>query len=181
MRKLAIVFGAALLLVGGALPFPAAAAGEKIGYVDLTRALNEIDEGKQVKKKLKREFDKKQKELDGKQNEVKAAKEEFDNLPPMVSEDVRRQKAQELQRQLYDLQILYANLQTKLTEKEAELTKPIFEKMELILNKIGKEQGYTLILEKSKSSILYAPPHMDLTNEMIRRFNKLRTPKKKGK
>ncbi|NOZ88237.1 MAG: OmpH family outer membrane protein [Deltaproteobacteria bacterium] len=156
---------------------PGLAKGEKIGYVDLTRALNEIDEGKAVKRWLKKEFEKRQKALDEKQNDIKMAKKELDNLPPMVSDDVKKQKAQELQQKLYDLQVLYANLQNELAKLEEKKTKPIFEKMEKILSNIGKEQGFTLILEKTKSSILYAPAYLDLTNEMIRRYNLL-TPKK---
>ena len=39
----------------------------KLGYVDLQRALNETEDGRKAKAKLKKVFDQKQKELDEQQ------------------------------------------------------------------------------------------------------------------
>ena len=44
---------------------------------------------------------------------------------------------------------------------------------------MGREQGYTMIVEKS--SVLYAKNHLDLTNELIRRYNNAYGKKKKKK
>src|SRR5262249_11170991 len=43
----------------------------KVGYVDMQRALNETDDGRKAKEKLKKDFDQKQKELDEQQNQLK--------------------------------------------------------------------------------------------------------------
>ena len=66
-RRLALlsVFAAVLLSASGAL------AQNKFAYVDMQRALDQIDEGKAIKAELKGEFDRKQAELDKKQEELK--------------------------------------------------------------------------------------------------------------
>lgn len=153
-----------------ALSAPARAQDMKIGYVDLQRALNEIDEGARAKAALKKEFDEKQRQLDAKQNELKAMKEELDARGMMMTPEAKQEKMAELQKKLLDVQQLYFNLQQELSQKEAKVTGEIFQKMGTILQTMGREQEFDLIVEKS--SVLYAKGHLDLTNELIRRYNK---------
>ena len=53
-----------LLLALAAVPAAGRAADQKIGYVDLQRALNEVEEGKTAKALLQKDFAEKQKTLD---------------------------------------------------------------------------------------------------------------------
>lgn len=78
----------------------------------------------------------------------------------------------ELQQEMAELQQLYVEMQRDLAQKEGEATQKIFKKMEGILRAIATEKGYDLILEKSESSVLYAKDSMDLTNELIKRYDK---------
>jgi len=57
------------LLLALALVPAAARAEQKIGYVDLQRALNEVEEGKTAKALLQKDFAEKQKQLDSKKVE----------------------------------------------------------------------------------------------------------------
>jgi outer membrane protein len=164
-------FLAALFVFGLLLGTASVASAQKIAYVDLQRALNEVDEGKQAKARLQKDFAKKQKKLDQQQNEVKKLKEELE-AGVMLSDEVKRQKAMVLQQKMYELQQLYFQLQQELSQAEAKATKKIFDKMGTIIEKIGKEKGYDLILEKTESSVLYAKSGMDITDELVKRFNK---------
>lgn len=169
LARLLTTAGVVLALLFVAAP---AFAQQKIGYVDLQRALNEVEEGKKAKARLKQDFAKKQEQLDKKQKEVKALKEQIESGGMMMSQEAKRQKALELQKELAQLQQLYMELQRDLSEKEAKATKGIFDKMRSIIQKIAKEKDYDLVLEKSESAVLYADDSMDLTDELIRRFNK---------
>lgn len=148
------------------------AQSTKIAYVDLQRALLEVEDGKKAKAKLKKEFDQKQVQLDKKQQRVKKMKDELESGAMMMTEEAKRQKAVELQQSMYELQQLYMTLQGELSQKEAEATKKIFDRMGKIIENIGKERKYDMILEKTESSVLYAPSSMDITNEVIKRYNK---------
>ncbi len=164
-----ILFSLAIFLMVG---FTATSAfAQKIGYVDLQTALLEVEDGKKAKARLKKEFDQKQKELDKKQTDVKKMKDDLEAGAMMMTEEAKRGKAMELQKQMYELQQLYLTLQGDLSQKEAEATKKIFERMGKIIEQIGKEKKYDLILEKTESSVLFALPTMDLTAELIKRYN----------
>ena len=143
----------------------------KIGYVDLHRALEGIEEGQQVKRQLEREFQRRQQQLDQKQQEVMQLREQFEQQAMMLSEEARQQKAMELQQKMAELQQLYMTLQGELAQQEAQATQRIFEKMRRIIAEIGREQNYTMILERSEMSVLYALDSLDLTSELIRRYN----------
>jgi outer membrane protein len=40
-----------------------------------------------------------------------------------------------------------------------------------IINMVGEEQGFTLIFNKFQSGLVYADQTIDITDEVIRRFN----------
>lgn len=153
------------------MPVQEASAQLKIGYVDLQRALNEVGDGKKAKASLKKEFDKRQQTLDQKQEDLKKKKEDLEKQGMMLSEDVKRQRVMQFQKEMYELQQLYMQLQRELSEQEAKATKGIFDKMGTIIDKIGDEKDYDFILERSESSILFAKPGTDITDELIRRYN----------
>ena len=166
MRLLLAALSLSLL---ASAPSFAAADDVKLGYVDLQRALNEVEEGASAKKALKKEFDEKQKQLDTKQNDLKALKEELDARGSMMKPEVKQEKLNDLQKKLMETQQLYYALQQELSKREGDATAEIFKKMGVILQGMGEGDGYTLIVEKS--AVLYAKGALDLTNELIRRYN----------
>ena len=40
-----------------------------------------------------------------------------------------------------------------------------------IIEQIAKEKNYDLVLERTESAVLYARENMDLTDELIKRYN----------
>ena len=152
-----------------AAPAVFAQAAPKIGVVDLQRALNEVEEGAKAKAALKKEFDEKQKALDARQNELKAMKDELDARGNLMKPEAKQERVAELQKKLLEVQQLYFQMQQELTKKEADATSDIFKKMGTIMTTMGQQEGYDLIVEKS--AVLYSKNHLDLTNELIRRYN----------
>jgi outer membrane protein len=156
---------------------PAAHADDKIGIVDLQRALNEVEEGAAAKKALKAEFDNKQKTLDAKQNELKKLKDELDAQSTMMTPEKKAERVADLQKKLLEVQQLYMSLQQDLSKREGEATAAIFQKMGVILGTMGNEQGFSAIVEKT--AVPFFKPSLDVTNELIRRYNDLYGKKKK--
>ncbi len=62
-------------------------------------------------------------------------------------------------------------LQQELAKKEAMLTQEIFGKAASIIESIAKRDGYTIMLEKTESAILWADPTVDITPEVNRRLD----------
>jgi outer membrane protein len=151
---------------------PAASAADlKIGYVDLQLALNEVDEGKAAKAQLKKDFDEKQKRLDREQTDLKRMKEDLDKQAVVMADDARREKQGELDRKFMEVQGLFVQLQKELSEREREVTRGIFEKMTQIIREIAEAEGYTLVFERTDAGLIYAPKSLDLTSDLIRKYN----------
>ena len=143
----------------------------KLGYVDLQRALNETEDGRKAKANLKKVFDQKQKELDEQQEDLKKAIDDLDKKRTLMPADKVREKEAELQGRMQKVQQTYLRHQQDLQAKEQEATGKIFERMNKIIYKIAQAENFTMILDKTQSAVLYAKPHLDLTNELIRRYN----------
>ncbi|MFT3917252.1 MAG: OmpH family outer membrane protein [Anaeromyxobacteraceae bacterium] len=155
--------------LGLALAATPAAAQVKLGYVDLQRALNEVDEGKAAKALLKRDFEEKQKQLDGRKAEFEKLNAEFEKQQQVLSEGAKRDKATDLQRRMVELQRIYQQLQGDLANREQEMTGGIYAKMRVIVKEIAEADGFAMVIEDR--SLVYAQPSLDLTNELIRKYN----------
>ena len=167
MRTAALSLVAALTL--GALPARARAAGGPIAFVDLQRALNSVDEGKIAKESLKREFDQKQKLLDDKKVEFDRLRQDFEKQAVVMSDEARKQKQGELERKGMELQSFFVQLQKELSEREREATRGIFEKMNGIVREIAEQEGVSAVV--GAEALVYADPSLDLTNELVRKYN----------
>lgn len=153
------------------VPRTASAQAVKIAVVDLQRAINETEDGRKSKEKLKKLFESRQTGLDKKQNDLKKLKDEIEKQQSLWTPEVRQQKIESYQKQLVELQQVYVDYQRELAEKEGELTKSIVERMEKILRRIGQTEGYTLIVERNEAGVIYVPTNLDLTDLVIQRYN----------
>jgi hypothetical protein len=57
--------------------------------------------------------------------------------------------------------------------------KGLFDKMTAIVREISETEGFTVVLEKS-AGVVFAQPSLDITNELIRKYNQ-RHPSAGGK
>ncbi len=168
MRHVAIP---AALAFAAALYAAPAAADTKIGYVDLHRALSEVEDGKSARAQLKKEFDAKQKTFDEKQEELKRMKADYDKQSVMLSDSAKKDKQTEFSRKYAELQDTYVQLQKEISEREGEMSRGILEKMSVIIRELAEADSFTMVFEKTDSGLLFAPPQFDLTNELIRKYN----------
>lgn len=150
-------------------PVLAVAQSVKIGYVDLQRAIPETDEGKKAKKKLGDLFALKQKEINEQQDEAKKEAEDLRKKATLLPAEQVRQREAALAEKAQRIQETYMRHQSDLAQKEQEAMAPILDRMTRIINKMAQTENFTVIVEKS--ALVYAAPSLDLTNELIRRFN----------
>ena len=168
MRTFPVLAAVALAL---AVPHAARAAELKIGYVNLQQAVTEVEEGKAARDVLKKEFDQKQKMLDDKQNELKRMKDDLDKQMVVMSDDAKREKAMEFERKVNEMQQVYVQMQKDLQEREREMMKVIFDKMEAVIKDIATAEGYTYVFEQQNAGLMVAPPQANMTQELVRRYN----------
>jgi outer membrane protein len=165
----AFTLAAALLLA--AIAPKLYAQTTRIAVVDLQRALNETEDGRRAKAKLKKLFKRRQVELDKRQNELKAEAEELKAQEKVLSREVWTKRVEAYQKQLIDLQSTYMEYQRELAAQEAELTREIILRMERIIRRIGQAEGYTLVVERNEGGVVWVPTNLDLTDNVIQRYN----------
>lgn len=167
MKRIVALVLAALVLSS----VPALASDMKIGYVDLQKALNESNAGKAAKEKIAAKVKDYQKKVEARQEELKKLKEELDKQAMLLSADARSAKERDYQQKLKGFQRFTKDIQDDLQQRDADFTKSIIQDLVKVVQKVGKEKGYTLILEKGEGSIIYADDKIDMTEDVLQAYN----------
>lgn len=149
-----------------------AAEDQKIGYVDMQKAIQETTTGKNAKKELEKEFNAKKQELQKREADLKKMDEDLRKKASALSDEVRAKKMQELQGEAMKFQREVGESQMNIQKKERELTAPILEKLSAALEKVAKEGAYTMVFEKGEQSVLYAKKELDLTDAVVKEYEK---------
>jgi len=171
MKKVGIFFLSWGLLLGfGENTFGAESL--KIAYVDMQRALNQCEAGKEAKRQFAAELEKIQKEFAGKQKDLEKIKEDLEKRGSVFSENVRQQKERDYLAKMRELQRLQRDYDEDLRRKDRELSERILRNLEAIIKKMGEEGQYTLILERNQPTVIYISNVLDLTEEVIKRIDK---------
>jgi outer membrane protein len=147
-------------------------ANVKIGYVDMQQAIQSTTTGKKAKKDLEKAFEKKKKELKKKEEDLVKMREDFEKKSLVLADDVRMKKAKTLQEEMLKYRELVGKSQMDIQKRERELTLPILEKLRSIISEVAKADGYSMILEKSEQSVLWAKEDMNLTDKIVKLYEK---------
>lgn len=150
---------------------PAFAGDFHAAYVDLQRAVQEVDEGKAAMVRLRGVVDAKQKALEKEQEALKKEGDAFEKQAPTMTEEVRNKKGQELQQKLVDFRQRFDSGRAELANLERKELSAIAPKLEALLGQIAQREGLTMVFDKSSSGLAWAPTSLDLTNELIRAYN----------
>lgn len=170
-----------LALLGVGLLSPTAWAGQyRIGYVDIGRVFENTEEGKAILGRLKGEFEKKQKELDEKMKAFEEKTKQFQQQASVMKDEVRQQRVQELAKEQRDLQALFLQYQNEINERKGRALVEFEGKVADVVQSIAKNEGLDYVLRREV--LLFGPDKMDLTNEVIREYDKrYQAGAKKGK
>jgi outer membrane protein len=150
---------------------PAARAELKLGYVDFQRAIKEVEEGKVTGATLKKYADEKQKELNGRSDEVKRLQDELQKQAQILTPEARTAKVAEVERKMMEAQEIYMRLQQDLSAREREAMRPLSDKLIAVAREIAEADGFTMIFDRDSAGLVFAPASLDLTNELIRKYN----------
>ncbi len=184
---------AVLAVVGGLLvvglspamaqqPAPAAASTSassgRIAYIDVQRVLARSSAGVAAREQLEREKGVMQKEMDGKRQELEKLRDELEKKGPLMQPDARREKTEAFERKRRDAARMMDDFQKELEKKEQTLLQRVLQELSGVIEKVGKDKGYYMIVEKRGASVLYASSDADLTDEIINAYNQAVPPKK---
>lgn len=147
-------------------------ANMRLATVDMQKALQTVEGGKKARGQLESEFNKKKAELQKEESEIKKLHDEFQKQSLVMNEQTRAKKQGELQKRIMELQEKTARSQMEIQKKEQDLTLPIVTNLRDIIKKLAEEKGYNMVLEKNENAVLYSQDKDDLTEEVIKLYNK---------
>jgi outer membrane protein len=174
MRK--NILGWVLLALGSIILVSAtttwAAGSPKIGVVDGMKMLEQSQWGKRANEEFKKQAEKMKADLEPKEKALLQAKEEFDKKKDVFDQKTRAKKEQELRDMYEDFQKQGTQANAKFEELRNGFFQKAREATQKIVEKIGKEDKYDYIFEKS--AVLYVGSDKDdITQRVTVEFDKL--------
>lgn len=168
----ALIAMAAVLVVAAAPACAQApATAGRIAFIDVQRILARSASGVAAREQLEREKVVMQREMDTKRKELEALRDELEKKGALMTADTRRDKQDLFERKRRDAARLADDFQKELEKKEAALLQKVLHEVSGVIEKVGKDRGYYMILERRGASVLYASPEADLTEEVIKAYD----------
>ena len=149
-----------------------AAPEMRIGFVDIQRALASSEAGKDAQKKYEAEVKKLQAKLDDKKNEFEKLRQAYQKQKESLNEKAREDKEEELMNREKELKRTLQDSQESLRRKNSQLVGELVGKLRKVVDEYGKAQNYTFILEKGGQAVLFADSSIDVTDEIVTRFDR---------
>jgi outer membrane protein len=174
MRVLRSALIAIAMLVPGLLLGPWPAAGQnpvRIGVVDLARVLAKSTSGVAAREQLERDKSTMQREVDGRRQELEKLKDEIEKKGALMTVDARKEKQDVFERKRRDATRLVDDFQKELEKKEQGLLQKVLQDVSGIIERVGKDRKYHMIVEKRGASVVFAAPEADITDEVIRAYD----------
>ncbi len=150
----------------------------KFGFVDLNKALNECDRGKEAIKTLEDMVKAKQALIDKKGEEIKKLEGELSKQASVLTPESLKEKRDKYEKLQKEYNRMIKDSNEELQKKQNEFMQTILSDLRKMIKKIGEEGKYTVIFEKVEGGILYVPDELDITDMVIKRFNEATKGKK---
>jgi len=145
----------------------------RVGLIDLQRCLKGSMEGQKVFQVLKKKKDNLQRRLNTRQKELLELRKELDKQAMMLSLDAKEDKEKTIERKTRELEYLYKDLNEEMARAQGKEKQRIFKELEKIIEKIGSEENYTLIMEKRAGGVLYFSKSIDITDQVIKAYDQV--------
>jgi outer membrane protein len=164
----------ALMLVGSlALRAQAAAPaqGTKVGVLNIQAAIANTAEGKKVIADLQAKYQPRQQELQRLQQEIQADQEQLTKQGPALSDEEQSRLSRDAEDKQKQLKRSAEDAQNDFNHDRDEAINKIGQKMVQVIREYSTQNGFTLVLDGAQVPIYYAAPDLDITKEIITRYD----------
>lgn len=165
---LTITIAFCFILLNSAL----AADGAKVAIVDLQRCMKESNEGKRVSDTILKEKEARQERYNKAQKELEELKKEIEKQNLMLSLDAKQNKQNEYDKKNRELGYLAEDLEDEQSASEQNASQKLLKDLYPIVETVAKQLAFDLVLEKSSSGIVYSSGAMEITDQVIKEYNK---------
>ena len=146
-------------------------AGDKVGFINLQRLVNESRMGKAARADIQKMRKQREEIVSNKLWEVNNLKALLSEKGVTMDPVEKRNKIEALRRVYKEYQRLLADAKEDILREDRELVAIILKKADGILKQVAKKRKYTIILKDPKA-IGYLDPSVDITDEVLKGLNK---------
>ena len=159
-----------VLLIAGtvlALPLAAGAADRPLAVVDSQRIAEEYEAARDAQEQYQKFLRELQTEVDEKERALTQLAEEIESQQMLLGKDALDVKYQQFEQQKADYFQFREGIDKRAEEEYKKKINPILDQVKTIVERIGKEKGYGLIVDSAALAVLYIDPDYDLTDEVL--------------
>jgi outer membrane protein len=166
------------LIISFLLFVPASTSSQegRIGYVDSIRLRTEFKEFTDAQANFDQDVKAWEDEAAQMRSTVDSLKKDLEKTALILSEAKRKEKEDSLEAHERKYQKFTNDVfgpGGKAEKRNGELTKPILEKINLVLEKIATEENIVMIFDSVNGNIAYAKKSLDLTDLVLEELDKL--------
>ena len=155
-------FGVALFVMSGV-----ANAQVKIAHVNTAEILDAMPDKAKAEKDLEKYYGELQSQLETMAKEYQTKMQDYEANQATMSNLVKQSKEKEIIDLQTRIQQFQANAENEFESKRAELLKPILDKIQTAINSVGKEKGYTYVLDLATGAAVFvADDAINATNDV---------------
>lgn len=149
-----------------------AMAEVKIGVINIQKVITTIGEGKNVMTTLEKSFKAKQKEIKTEEDSIKKLQQDYQKQSSLLSDKAKANKENEIRQKIAKLQQKTMEAQKEIQKQEKQLKQPILEKLKPVIDEVSKSKNLAMTFEVSTSPVVYAQSQVDITEEVIKAYDK---------
>ncbi len=159
----------ALLIFTFTIP---AMASITVGIVNIQKIITTIKEGKVVHTTLEKSFNSKKKLIKAEEDKIRKMQEQFKKQDAVLSNKAKAKKSAEIAKKIQEVRAQMEKYQQEIRKQEGELKKPLLEKLKPVIDEVSKKEKVALTFEITASPIVYAENKIDLTDKVIKAYDK---------
>lgn len=150
-------------------PAPKFPEGVRYAYIDIQRIAAESAEGKSASGKIEALRAKKAEELNARNKQVETNQAKLRSA--VMSDDARGQVQKDIEKAQVEIQRMTQDAQAELQEMQNQLQIEFQRRLGPVIQAVAQEKGLHLLFSQADSGLVWADPGLDLTAEVVRRFD----------
>lgn len=158
-------------------PFP---TGTKYAFVNIQRIAAESAAGKTLAGKVQAMNQQKVNELNEKNKALQATQQKLDAGATVLSATAVAQLQKEIERQQIDIQRFTEDAQQDVTNLQTQLQDEFQVRLSPIIQQVATERGLHMLFSVVDSGLVWADPSLDISVEVIQRFDAAGAPAAAG-
>jgi len=148
----------------------AQSANLKIGYTNVDYILSQLPEAKQIESQLKTHEEQLGAQLQSKMKEFEDKYKSFMETQESLTPVIRNDKQTELQTLQTNIQQFQQEAEKSLQQKQVELLKPAYDKIQTSIDVVAKENGFTHVFSNDAGGVpilLFATEEDDISELVL--------------